>query len=282
MLPWIRRRSSSFILFAVLILSLVGVGFSLYMDNEHQIWSSEHPLTANLLAGFLGLPAAFLVVNLAAERAIAWSEQTKWAAVRAQEESAVVMMWGRARPSFVIRYSLEGPPAAECSHHELLNAIDDLTSDLLLREANDQIATKSADQVRNLMRKIEDRKWQLTAVRICNEDDIYRDRLRTRLLPNLETAEQDARRAARVKAAIDRLIELELCWEIFTPISGGPYHYFFRDDAVAAAADFPDNVYGHANVLGNHISHLGDTRKLFCAAEKVLIAMDELIAELTN
>ena len=103
MLPWIRSRSQLVIAVSVLVLTVAGVVVALYLDSSQLDWLTEHPLTANLFAGLLGLPAAFLIVNLAAERAISWSEQSKWAGVRAQEAASVVEMWQRCREALVVR-----------------------------------------------------------------------------------------------------------------------------------------------------------------------------------
>lgn len=279
LVPWLRQRSTSFILFAVLLLSIAGIGLSIFMDHRHQSWTSDNPMTAGLLAGFLGLPAAFLIVNLAADRAIDWSDRTKWEAVREQEAAGVVKLWERARPALAYRYAFEGELAKRLPAPNFIARLDELIFDFEMRGTASQ-PQKSAGEVRSIIFEIEERKSQLSAARVRNEDDIYRERLRTRLLPELETANREPELVAMVKATIDELIDLELSWEFFVDIGGGPYQFLLRGDRSDTAA-YLVKANQSEFAFPVDLNHLRDTRALFVAAKNTLVTMDALVAKLT-
>jgi hypothetical protein len=76
-----------------LVLTVAAIFLSIYIDNHYGRWLSTHPITANMFAGLLGLPAAFLIVNLAAERALRWGEMSKWAWLRQDERMDFIEAW---------------------------------------------------------------------------------------------------------------------------------------------------------------------------------------------
>jgi hypothetical protein len=97
---WFHGYVSRFLLVVVLVLSVLGVLVSLYLDQHSSDWIERHPITANLFATFLALPATFFIVNVAAERAVIWTEKAKWANIREEEAMDVIEAWRKARQFF--------------------------------------------------------------------------------------------------------------------------------------------------------------------------------------
>jgi hypothetical protein len=180
-----------------LVLTAAAAFLGIYIDNHYGQWFSTHPITANLSAGILGLPAAFLIVNLAAERALRWGEMSKWRPIRLGEATDLFDAWQHVRFSFTHRYSIE----RERSYRKIKSALSDLSSitDVDKLEDFDVELMKKHCQVIEEARRF----FQLS-----DADNAFRQKSVMHLLPRLESARADPHTVSIVRAATDSMVEL--------------------------------------------------------------------------
>ena len=82
LVSWIRETHLGRLTALVTILTVIFFGAGVLIDLLWHDPLGSLPVTANLIAGLLGLPAAILIVNIAAERAVRWGVEKEWELIR--------------------------------------------------------------------------------------------------------------------------------------------------------------------------------------------------------
>jgi hypothetical protein len=226
-----------------------------------------------LIAGFLGLPAAFLIVNLAAERAIKWGQMSRWQGLQIADMADVRQAWRWARPEILWHYSLAeslgeaGQPAR--FEPEFFGISTELTP---LLTSGDKEFRDNADTFREVARTVEHNIQRLESERLFEVR--YRERLKSVLLPRIESRTEDPELVARIRRAEDCLLELERNWNgLRTKKTSENLSDMHR---AANRADFPNNVtYVHRKTWGEGML---DLIRFLGNPVDVLESMDSLVS----
>jgi hypothetical protein len=192
----------------ILPLAVAMIPISIYADANHAHWINSHPLTTNLIAGLLGLPAAFLIVNLAAQQALNFYEATKWAKLRLAEADDIINEWRNARNHFSDRYSIAPTDRLSTALTQLIDLIDQGNTSPQL-----QSSSASRDQLRDLLEIVQSARTRQSEKVTAEKEEELRRHLQDRLLPRLKSAGNDPDTMIKAREVSDLLMELDTAIE---------------------------------------------------------------------
>jgi hypothetical protein len=277
-----RHVSQWLIVITSLALAVLFSVVSFELDQRKHTWLNVHPVTANLIAGVLALPLSFLVVNLAAQWALDWSARRQWRVVRAVAVAGLEDTWNTMRGDYAYRYSLEGTNSA--TDRKLEESMTSLDADWSGRIAAAADPTGSTATPSTALDELYENIWaveaytgQLQSAGVGLREEVYRRRLVMHVLPRFEDARFGLTLIAQAQKAIDVLVDLEISWELFSDVYGGPFGYFIRD------ADTSDTAWPlklSVNDMERYQERLEHIRQLFAVARRGFDALDDLASAL--
>ena len=278
-----RRTAQWLIWSASIVLTVLAVVLSLRLDAGTDSFAHQHPITANLIAGGLGLPAAFLIVNLAAQWGINWAEDRQWDLVRNATAASVHRCWDTLRPALVARYSLEGTNK-DIFGRELKTCLDAVEQEWSARiNATDGhgkgTATRTTDEMAELLWTIDGYTDGLRIVGTGRQEEVYRAWL-LELLRRFDDSHLDPDILVLGRGAVDALLDLSAAWSDFEDVYPGPYFYLTSEDRGRNLSN-PDWLTNLENdSLEEDLHRLTRVRALFREAQEALAAVDNLVAAL--
>lgn len=215
LVDWFRadaaKRAMRLLVTAVAVLTGAGIVGAILIDRN---WNSEidnYPLTANLAAGLLGLPAAFLIVNIAAEHTVKMAGRARWSKLRQSELKEARSYSTRVRDDLIENFHLEK------SSHELEPNFWSTFKDFSLElKALDLEISKHKDTsiILATMNRLIGRRQRLVdgATEVLEtgfKSSRHAERLIGVVLPRLEESAEDPDIVLATRACIDSLIDLD-------------------------------------------------------------------------
>jgi hypothetical protein len=253
-----------------LVLTIAGIGLTIFLDNRYGHWLSSHPLTSNLTAGLLGLPAAFLIVNLAAERALSLAEQSSWMPLRVEEINDLIHEWRTARKSFEYRFSIE--EVDDEVEMDLFYALRRMIG--YFDKPPQVIRPASPEELRNLLDILKLSRTKYGDKFAIQREEEFRRRAQTLLLPRLESAEIDPEIVSGVRYVSDWMTELDSSLSGLAP-HWDTYHKLLE---LSTQKDFPCDL--SQKDIAKVREYLSAYDRVTHLARKTLWVMDDFVLDL--
>ena len=277
---WLRRVFPRILTVVALILAVIGIGIGLIVDSRYSGFLTAHPVTSNLIAGFLGLPAAFLIVNLAAERAIRWGEMARWDTIRHAAFDSVVSIWSNHRWRFLIRYGLnEGTEDARGRTDPLTFLFFLQTNALLMLLAKrnpEAIRQQDSHRLRHTLESV--RRYH-DAIEQSGEIGNLLDSLRMVYFPRITSHTDNPETVSLIRSVEDHMVILDAAWLHYKQVGASeglrsmcesathdnfPMNLSDDDTAVwlsslaalSSLNEYASNLTAHIDVLVDHIRNL--------------------------
>ena len=220
---WLKKTFSRPIVIAS-ILAIVGVLLGILLDTQYGAWFSSNPIISNLIAGLFGLPVAFLIVNLAAERAMAWAERERWTTLRQSEVLDLSGEWNMAQTLLAFRFSTAW--LHRTAVDDPLAALGDMWYIIMPCTLPYQsVEPADPDRLQPLLQTIELTRTSYRDPLHRWSEERFRRRALTHFLPRLESAESDPTTVSMVREALEALsglnsavIELDANWDKYNTL----------------------------------------------------------------